>query len=136
MITRANIGWWVYVATTLALGYGQMIRKIMSDTGGMASRFGPAVAVTVISIGIVATLLNKPILRQGFWKAVFVLIVFSSIVALGFALYLLLAQNLVSWTVLILMGGAVYLVPGEIKLHRYAFGSEVLWGAGSVSGSG
>jgi hypothetical protein len=122
-----NIAWWLYAATTLALGYGQMIRKIVSDTGGIPSRYGPPVVATIVTAGVIAWLVRRPLLRQWVWKLVFGVLVVASGVGLGFGLYLLLVLSLDSWSVVLLISGAVYLVPAEIQLYRYAFGTGVPW---------
>ncbi|GAB4193480.1 MAG: hypothetical protein Tsb002_23970 [Wenzhouxiangellaceae bacterium] len=134
MMTRTTAGWWLYVAITLSLGYGQTIRKLVTDTGGIVSRFGPAIAATILAAGIVALLLEKPILRRWFWKGVFATLVVSSVAALSFGLYLFAIQGLVSWPTLLLLGGAIYLIPGEVQLYRYAFGNWVSWPLGSKTG--
>ena len=127
MITRENIGWYIYVTTTVLLGYGQLIRKLASDTGGTASRFGPALAATILAVGIIAALMQKPLVAQWFWKLTFALVALASSLALLFGLYLLVFRGLHSWPVLLLLGAAIYLVPAEVLLHRYAFNNEQLW---------
>lgn len=127
MITRATAGWWLYIAITLTLGYGQMIRKLATDTGGIASRFGPAIAATLLAVGIVAMLLEKPIFKRWFWKGVFGVLVITSVTALSLALYLFTLQGWVSRPALLLLIGVIYLIPGESQLYRYAFGHWVVW---------
>lgn len=127
VVIRENIGWCSYTATTLLLGYGQLIRKLASDTGGTASRFGPALAATILAVGIIAALLHKPLLAQWFWKLTFAVFALASSLALLFGLYLLVFHGLHSWPVLLLLSGAIYLLPAEVLLHRYAFNSEQLW---------
>ena len=127
MATQEHIGWYIYAATTLLLGYGQLIRKLASDTGGTASRFGPALAATILAIGIIAALMQKPLVAQWFWKLTFAVFALASSLALLFGLYLLIFHGLHSWSVLLLLGAAIYLIPAEVLLHRYAFNSEQLW---------
>ena len=134
MKVRANFGWWVYTTATLILGYGQMIRKISADSGGFTSRYGPAFAATMLAVGVIALLLQKPLFRQWFWKIVFGIFVLASSVGFGFGLYLLFVQDVPDWLILLLVGGAVYLIPGEIQLYRYAFRSGALWHSKSVAG--
>jgi len=127
VVTRTNILWWLYVVTTLGLGYGQMIRKIMSDTGGIASRFGPPAAATIVAVGIAAMLYRQPLLRRWLWKGVFSLLVVASVGAVFLGAYLLLIEGVTSWNVALLFGLAIYAVPCEIQLHRYAFGTTIPW---------
>ena len=50
--TRSAI-WSLYILSVLALGIGRTAEKIVKDSGGLLSRYGPLLGAMVIAVGIV-----------------------------------------------------------------------------------
>jgi hypothetical protein len=38
----------LYFVLLLALGYGQLLRKVVTDTGGFSSKYGAAIIATIL----------------------------------------------------------------------------------------
>jgi len=119
----------IYCGVLALVGYGQMARKIAADSGGLISQFGPPLLVTILVVGLVADLMQRPVLQRWFWQGLVVLLAASTLWVVLLALYYLvfggMAQRWQGVTVI----GALLLLPVLIKLKRYAF-DRGFWSAG------
>lgn len=119
--------WQLYFLLLLVLGYGQMLRKIISDTGGFSSRYAGAIVVTVIVLGLIAKSRELALGKSWMWKTLFVALVISSAAMAMFGLFLGVTGVYLSAAYLCL--GAVVLVPAMRELHVYSYRSPDTWDA-------
>jgi len=105
-----------------------MARKIAADSGGLISQFGPAFLVTILVVGLVADLMQRPVLQRWFWQGL-VLLAASTLGVVLLALHYLVFGGMAQRWQGITMIGALLLLPGLIKLKRYAF-DRGFWSAG------
>ena len=126
---RAMLAWVIYCGVLALVGYGQMARKIAADSGGLISQFGPALLVTILVVGLVADLMQRPALQRWFWQGLVVLLAASTLGVVLLALYYLVFGGMAQRWQGITVIGALLLLPGLIKLKRYAF-DRGFWFAG------
>ena len=126
---RAMAAWVIYCVVLALVGYGQMARKIAADSGGLISQFGPALLVTILVVGLVADLMQRPVLQRWFWQGLVVLLAASTLGVVLLALYYLVFGGMAQRWQGITVIGALLLLPGLIKLKRYAF-DRGFWSAG------
>ena len=126
---RAMAAWVIYCVVLALVGYGQMARKIAADSGGLISQFGPALLVTILVVGLVADLMQRPVLQRWFWQGLVVLLAASTLGVVLLALYYLVFGEMAQRWQGITVIGALLLLPGLIKLKRYAF-DRGFWSAG------
>jgi len=117
--------WQVYCGLIFVLGYGQMLRKILTDTGGFSSRYLAAIIVTLIIVMLVAQSKDKALGRSWFWQTLFIILALTAITSLLFAIYL--AINSVWISTGLLLTAAVALTPALVQLYSYGFKSQSLW---------
>jgi len=106
-----------------------MARKIAADSGGLISQFGPPLLVTILVVGLVADLMQRPVLQRWFWQGLLVLLAASNLGVVLLALYHLVRGGVAQRWQGIIVIGALLLLPGLIKLKRYAF-DRGFWSAG------
>jgi glucose-6-phosphate-specific signal transduction histidine kinase len=106
-----------------------MARKIAADSGGLISQFGPPLLVTILVVGLVADLMQRPVLQRWFWQGLLVLLAASNLGVVLLALYHLVCGGVAQRWQGIIVIGALLLLPGLIKLKRYAF-DRGFWSAG------
>lgn len=126
---RAMLAWVIYCGVLALVGYGQMARKIAADSGGLISQFGPPLLVTILVVGLVADLMQRPVLQRWFWQGLVVLLAASTLGVVLLALYYLVFGGMAQRWQGITVIGALLLLPGLIKLKRYAF-DRGFWFAG------
>ena len=119
----------IYFGVLALVGYGQMARKIAADSGGVISQFGPPLLVTILVVGLVADLMERAVLRRWFWQGLVVLLAASTLGVLLLALYYLVFLGMAQRWQGISVIGTLLLLPGLIKLKRYAFDRR-FWSAG------
>ena len=121
--------WSIYVGLLLVLGLGRMVQKIITETGGFGSRYGPVILAIIIALGVLGYVFQRPIARNWVWKVVFWLLVIAGVGMLVLAVYLLLSVGRGSYDVAgLLLGLLVVLLPGQWQLFGYAYRSSPLWG--------
>ena len=126
---RGMVAWMIYFGVLALVGYGQMARKIAADSGGLISQFGPPLLVTILIVGLVADLMQRPVLHRWFWQGLVVLLAASTLGVVLLALYYLVFGGMALRWQGITVTGALLLLPGLIKLKRYAF-DRGFWSAG------
>ena len=124
--------WSIYAGLLLVLGFGRMVQKIITDTGGIGSRYGPVLVAMIIALGVLGYVFQRPIARNWVWKGVFWLLAIASVGMGGVAVYLLFSVGPGSYNVVgLLMGLLVVLLPGQWQLFGYAYRSSSLWSMAS-----
>lgn len=121
--------WSFYSSVLIVLALARMVQKIVTETGGFGSRYGPLILAGVLALGIVGYVFQTPFAHRWVWMAIFWLL---AIVSAGL---LILAASLVldglARTAGLIVGILLVLAPGQWQLFRYAHRSSSLWGAGS-----
>lgn len=118
---KGMVAWVIYCGVLALVAYGQMARKIAADSGGVISQFGPPLMVTILVVGLVADLMQRPLLQRWFWQGLVVLLAASTLGVVLLALYYLVFEGMAQRWQGITVIGALLLLPGLIKLKRYAF---------------
>ena len=122
----AGTAWWsIYVLLLVGLGAARLVERVARDSGGFASRFGPLIAVIVVSIGIIAWLQGRRLMYRWFWCAMFGLIVIVQLSSLLYGSFLLLSAN--TGPAGIVGGVALVLVPAAYALFQYGYRSTGIW---------
>jgi len=119
--------WCAYALVALALGVGRTIEKIIDDSGGLLSRYGPALGATLVAVGVLGYAFRAPIGRAWIWKMVFVLAILGCLGLVALELITLLTGDAPLRIHAMIVGGAALLVPAQIALHRYAFRRPLIW---------
>lgn len=120
-----NAYWKSYLVLLLLLGYGQLLRKLITDTGGPASRYSAAIVATLIVCALIAKSRNMALGSNLIWKAVFSILTLSCALAMLFALYLGISGVYLSAGLLMLAG--LVLIPALQQLYLYSFKSPDIW---------
>ena len=118
---KGMVAWVIYCGVLALVGYGQMARKIAADSGGVISQFGPPLIVPIRVVGLVADRMQRPLLQRWFWQGLVVLLAASTLGVVLLALYYLVFGGMAQRWQGITVIGALLLLPGLIKLKRYAF---------------
>lgn len=119
--------WWAYILCILTLGIGRTTEKILRDSGGLQSRYAPALGAVVVATGILGYMTKKPIISLWIWRIVLVLVVL--------AMFGLIALEIITATVApapwhihaLIVSGIVLLIPAQAMLYRYTFRSPEIW---------
>ena len=117
--------WLLYCGLILAAGYGQMLRKLLTDTGGFSSRYSAALVATGIVLVLIAKFRGTALWRAWLWKAVFVLLTFTCLSGILFAAYLLTAGAYYSAALLVI--AAILLAPALHQIYNYSYASPEIW---------
>ena len=124
--------WSIYAGLLLILGFGRMMQKIMTETGGFGSRYGPVLIATIIALGVIGYVFQQRIAWNWAWKGVFWLLALASVGMGVVAVYLLFSVGPGSYGVVgLLVGLLVILLPGQRQLFGYAYRSSSLWSMAS-----
>ena len=126
---RAMAAWVIHCGVLILVGYGQAARKIAADSGGLISQFGPPKLVTILVVGLVADLMQRPVLHRWSWQGLVVLLAASILGVVLRALYYLVFGGMAQRWQAITVTGALLLLPGLINLKRHAF-DRGFWSAG------
>ena len=111
----------LYGGVIVALGLGQMIRKVVSDTGGFGSRYALVLLGAVVTIGLVARSRGIRLGSPWLWRVVLLV----ALVGLGVMLAVEGSRVMAG----LCLGGAALLAPGWAGLWDYGFRSPALWSA-------
>ncbi len=117
--------WWLYIAVICAVGYGRMFERLVRDSGGFSSQFGPPIGAMILAVGLVCWLKNKAFLNVWVWRAVHVCVILVQVLAVVFAAYL--AGIGVYAPAALILSISVLLIPAYIALSRYSYRSSELW---------
>ncbi len=116
---RFRVLWGIYILVILALGLGRTIEKVVRDSGGLPSRYGPALGATVIAIGVAGYALSKPVGRRWLWRVVLVLAFLGMLALFALECIVLLTDD-APWRIhAMIIAGSVLLIPAQIALYRY-----------------
>ncbi len=120
--------WRGYIILLLAAGAARATEKILTDSGGFASRYLPLIVLMIISLGIYGSIAKKPIFTPLVWKAVFWLSVSVSFTLFALALYLsiIVGGSALTWAAVSILVVAI-LFPGQLRIKHYAFRMPEVW---------
>ena len=104
----------------------RLAEKLLSQTGGFDSRYGPLMAIGLLAIGYIAAACRFPVVTRVFWRWSFWLLsgLLSLVGVYGFILLAFAGK---------ITGGAVLLVtpliaiPALSSLYRYSSASSSIW---------
>jgi len=122
--------WWAYVLCVLTLGIGRTTEKIMRDSGGFQSRYGPAIGAIVVAVGVIGYLIHKPIISKWIWRIVLVLTVLAMFGLIALEIITATAAHAPLRIHALIIAGVVLLIPAQAALYRYAIRSPELWERG------
>ena len=115
----------LYGGVVIAIGVGQMMRKMMTDTGGFGSRYALVLFGAIVTVGLVARSYGRGFGSPWLWRAVFLVLILVLLALLGFGVTMAMGG---SWpTAGLCLGGAVLLAPAGAGIGDYAFASPGLW---------
>jgi hypothetical protein len=115
----------LYLVLLLALGYSQLLRKIVIDTDGFPSKYGAAIIATILVFALIAKSRELAVGKIWMWKTLFVVLAIASVIMLMFGVYLgfsgvcLSARLLCVW--------AIVLFPALQELHAHSYRSPNIW---------
>ncbi|AMY12329.1 hypothetical protein LuPra_05602 [Luteitalea pratensis] len=119
--------WSLYILSVLALGFGRTAEKVVKDSGGLLSRYGPLLGAIVIAVGVVGYLSSRPIGRAWVWKGVFVLTIVGVAGLLALEAVLLRLHAPTARIHAMTLAAAMLLAAAIPALHRDAFRSPATW---------
>jgi presenilin-like A22 family membrane protease len=108
--------WLCYIALLFLLSSGQLLRKLLTDTGGPPSRYGGLFVEVLILLFTSAWLNQRALGKQWHWKVLLELLVIAGI---GFSVFLAFAAVYQSASLLAI--GAVLLLPALSALFQYIY---------------
>ena len=120
-----KLAWYAYCVLLLLLGYGRLLERILIESGGVWSRYGPPLAATIVCAGIVAWLRDKPLAFRWLWRIAHLLLI-AALLALGIYGGILLSIRTTTGAVSLLVT-AIALLPAGVALYRYAWKSPATW---------
>lgn len=112
--------WIVYAVLLLALGAGRTIEKVVADSGGFMSRYGPALGGGVVAAGVVAHCLASNRVGARVWAALFALTLVAALGLLVLEATLLTVSSAPARVHGLVVGGALLLLPALIAFARRA----------------
>lgn len=125
--------WSLYLLSVLGLGFARTAEKVVQDSGGLLSRYGPMLGAIVIAVGVVAYLSSRPVGRAWVWKTICMLTVVGVAALLALELILLRLHTAPARLHAMTLAAAVLLAPAIAALHRYAFRSQDIWRPSSAT---
>lgn len=117
---------WMYIFLLLLPAIVRMLDKLYSNTGGVVSRFGPLLFLTLLAFGFAGHVLKRPWLARKFWRGSFWLGAgISAILGIYGAAMLLFSNPVVpaGWMLL----GAGITLPALVAVYQYSSESNVIW---------
>ncbi|PCI77452.1 MAG: hypothetical protein COB20_08060 [SAR86 cluster bacterium] len=117
--------WQLYSLLLLLLGFGQMIRKLISDTGGFSSRYAAALVAVIIVLALVAKSKELHLGKVWMWKSLFLILGIGSVAMALFGFYL--GFTGVYFPASLLCGAAIVLMPALQELYVYSYESPDIW---------
>ena len=115
----------MYISIFMIIGYARMFERLVIDSGGFWSQFGPPIGATIISVGIFCWLRNTATINIWFWKIVHAVIGLVLVVSLAFSFYLAATSGYaVAGRVFII---ALILAPAFYGLFQFSYRSSKVW---------
>jgi hypothetical protein len=102
-----------------------MLERLIKDSGGVWSQFGPAIGTTILAIGVIFWINNKAFLNAWVWRVVHASLAFGQLLGVLFAVYL--AGIGVYTAAGLVLSFSVLLIPAYFALYRYSYRSAELW---------
>lgn len=125
--------WSLYIVLLLLLGLGRMGQKIITETGGVGSRYGPLIVATILALGVFGVVFQKPLGWKWVWRVLFWFLAITSVGLLALAVYVLFGGSYQPAG--LILGILVVLLPGQWQLLGYAYRSSALWDVASKKSS-
>ncbi|MDG6098781.1 hypothetical protein EXU34_15110 [Alteromonas sp. ZYF713] len=117
---------WMYSLVLLLPAILRLAEKLLSHTGGFASRYGPLMAMGLLAIGYIVATRNTPVINRVFWRVTFWLL--STLLSLAGVYGLILlafAGNVTAGAALLVT--ALIAIPALSSLYRYSNVSSTMW---------
>ena len=120
--------WFLYIGLLVTAGAARLLERIMTESGGFASRYLPLLLTITFACGIYQCLQNKAVLARWVWVVVYGLSVVSAAGAFLFSLFLALSVGSVSLVgIVILLFTSLVLLPTVFKLKAYSAKDNPIW---------
>ena len=126
--------WKLYCALLIAGGLTQMLRKVLTDTGGPSSRYAAVLFTAIVVAGLVAQSRERALGPRWFWQVGSAALVVGWLTMVAFALYLLAIE--VDFAAGLLGLGAAPTPPGIAQLWIYAWRSPAVWNSDAIEAAG
>lgn len=109
------LAWYFYAGIVLSIGIARFVERSLLDSGGVASRYGPLLAATIIVYAVFCWLRN--VQRPGplFWRCVGALFMLAQLAGWVFATYLVMLGILLPAGSLALL--LLLLLPGVSRMY-------------------
>ena len=120
--------WNAYCALLLLLGYGRLLARLYTGTGGLADRYLPPLAATILVVAVLVAKHGRPVLKRQFWQGLFKLLMLCTallLALLGFWIVMGINASLYSYTQV--LATLLILLPAEHLLYRYAYRNNEPW---------
>lgn len=118
----------LYIVLLCAVPLAHMAEKIMTESGGIVSRYLPLLVIVLAVFGMVSHQHNQPRLHRIFWLVFFWLLAASAVSAAVYGFILLLWQGSTAQPgASVLLGFAFLLMPLLVSLYRYSRASNRIW---------
>ncbi len=114
-----------YMVTLLVPALLQLVQKVLSSTGGFASRYGPLLVMLILVVGYLGQFRRIAILRRWVWQFCFVLIVLLTSCALLFVAYSMIGGTAAMGSVLMMLAAIILTLPAQVSLYHYSKNGKV-----------
>jgi len=120
MISRA--AWALYFVVVLALGFGRTAEKIARDSGGLLSRYGPAVGAVALVAIVIAARSGRAVGPRPLWYPTFALLLLGS-VGLAVLEAVIVVRAPAPWPIhAMIIGAILLLVPAQSAVWHACLG--------------
>jgi hypothetical protein len=116
-----------YMVTLLVPALFQLMQKVLSSTGGFASRYGPLLVMLILVIGYLGQSRRIAILRRWVWQFCFLLIVLLTSCALFFVAYSMISGVGAMGPILMMLAVIILTLPAQVTLYHY-IKNDNIWG--------
>jgi hypothetical protein len=115
------------MVTLLVPALLQLMQKVLSSTGGFASRYGPLLVMLILVIGYLGQFRRIAILRRWVWQFCFLLIVLLTSCALFFVAYSMISGVGAMGPILMMLAVIILTLPAQVTLYHY-IKNDNIWG--------
>ena len=102
-----------------------MVERLVKDSGGFWSQFGPPIGAMILAVGLACWLKNKAVLNVWAWRAVHACVTLIQTLAFVFSAYL--AGTGAYVPAALILSVCLILIPANIALRQYSYRSPALW---------
>jgi hypothetical protein len=117
-----------YMVTLLVPALLQLVHKVLSNTGGFASRYGPLLVMLILVAGYLGHYRGIAILRRCVWQFCFLLIVVLTSCALFFVAYSMISRAGAMGPILMMLAAIILTLPAQVTLYHY-IKNDNIWGS-------